>query len=182
MQNPGKSQAIGLNLELFHVQTETSFELLPNLNVIRLGKPKNQVLGDINVSSLPNVNFVSRLHAEIQKEKNTYYIVDVGSSNGTYLNNIKLEPKKRYPLNLGDKIDLSQGGKVTFLFLNKQKVVPEPTTSLNNVATVLQLQFLETNSKQTLIEHLIEYLRKLLGIVEYLLNYIWRSLKKLLKK
>jgi pSer/pThr/pTyr-binding forkhead associated (FHA) protein len=176
MQNSGRLPTIGL--ELFHVQTDTSFALLPTLTTIRIGKPKNQFLGDINVSDLPNANFVSRLHAEIEIEKNIYYLVDAGSSNGTFLNNIRLEEKKRYRLNLGDKIDLGPGSKVTFLFLNKQKVVLEPPTSLNNPSTVIQMEFLDTNSKPSLIDGL----GKFFSIFGHILNYSWRSLQKFFKK
>ncbi|MGI2904122.1 FHA domain-containing protein [Tolypothrix sp. VBCCA 56010] len=178
MQNSGRLPIMGLGLELFHVQTDTSFALLPNLTTIRIGKPKSHFLGDINVSDLPNANFVSRNHAEIQIEKNIYYIVDVGSSNGTFLNNIRLEPKNRYPLNLGDKIDLGPGSKVTFLFLSKQKVAPEPPTSLNNPSTVIQLEFGETSAQATLKESLSKFFR----IFGSILNSTWRSLKKLFKK
>ncbi len=178
MQNSGRLPTTGLGLELFHVQTDTYFALLPTLTTIRIGKPKNQFLGDINVSDLPNANFVSRLHAEIQIEKNIYYLVDAGSSNGTFLNNIRLEEKKRYPLNLGDKIDLGPGSKVTFLFLNKQKVVLEPPTSLNNPSTVIQMEFLDTNSKPSLIDGL----GKFFSIFGHILNYSWRSLQKFFKK
>jgi len=178
MQNSGRSQTIGLGLELFHVQTDTSFALLPSLTTIRIGKPKSHFLGDINVSDLPNANFVSRLHAEIQIEKNNYYLLDVGSSNGTFLNNIRLEEKKRYRLNLGDKIDLGPGGRVTFLFLNKQKVAPDPPTSLNNPGTVIQLEFLDTNTKPSIKEVFSNFL----SIFGNILNYSWRSLKKFFKK
>ncbi|MBW4480694.1 MAG: FHA domain-containing protein [Tolypothrix brevis GSE-NOS-MK-07-07A] len=178
MQNSGRLPTIGLGLELFHVQTDTSFPLPATLTTIRIGKPKNQFLGDINVSDLPNANFVSRLHAEIEIEKNIYYLVDVGSSNGTFLNNVRLEEKKRYRLNLGDKIDLGPGGKVTFLFLNKQKVALEPPTSLNNPVTVIQMEFLDTNAKSSLIDGL----GKFFSIFGDILNYSWRSLQKFFKK
>lgn len=149
MQNSVNLQTIGLSLEIFHVQSNTSFELLPHLNIIRIGKPKNKLLGDINLSNLPNAKFVSRLHAEIQVEKNIYYLVDVGSSNGTFLNNVRLKPKQRYRLKLGDKIDLGNVS-VTFLFQKKHIAVPEPITLLNNPATVIQILFGETNRKPTL--------------------------------
>lgn len=157
MQNPGSSQTTGLILELFHVQTDTSLELPQNFSVIRLGKPKDKIMPEINVSALPNADFVSRLHAEIQVEKNIHYIVDMGSANGTYLNNIKLEPTKRYPLNLGDKIDLGHGGKVTFLFLQKQEIVTQSdNTILNNPPTVLQIE-LVANTKPSPMERLSKF-------------------------
>jgi len=148
MQNPSRLQTTGQTLELFHVQTNTPIELPPNFTVIRIGKPKEQFIPDINVATLPNTDFVSRLHAEIQIEKGTFYIVDLGSTNGTYLNNIRLEPRERYPLSLGDKIDLGHGSKVTFIFLQKQHVVDQSDTILNNPPTVIQIEFV-TNSHQS---------------------------------
>lgn len=109
-----------LNLELFHLQTNTSLELPANLSVIRIGKPNEQVPVDIDVSDLSNADVVSRLHAEIHLEGNSYYIEDLGSTNGTFINNTKLISKTRYQLNLGDRIDLGQESKVTFIFQQKQ--------------------------------------------------------------
>ncbi len=109
-----------LSLELFHLQTNTSLELPANLSVIRIGKPNEQAPIDIDVSGLTNADAVSRLHAEIHLEGNSYYIEDLGSTNGTFLNNTNLISKTRYQLNLGDKIDLGQASQVTFIFQHKQ--------------------------------------------------------------
>jgi pSer/pThr/pTyr-binding forkhead associated (FHA) protein len=134
MQNLGTLQITGLGLELFHTQTLTSFEIPPNYPVIRIGKPNEQVAIDIDVLDLPSADIVSRVHAEIIVENNTYYLIDVGSSNGTYLNDNKLETNTRYPLNLGDKIDLGNENKVTFIFQYKQQhqqaaiATTQPTT------------------------------------------------------
>ncbi len=143
-----------LSLELFHVQTNTHFELPPNLGVIRIGKPNDQIAPDINVSELPDVEAVSRFHAEIFLEGSTYHLADVGSSNGTFLNNIRLEPRNRYPLNLGDRIDLGQESKVTFIFQPKQH---DPSTP--NV-TVIQPEIVQ-NSKQRRVDRS----SKLVGLV-----------------
>ncbi|MFQ4142137.1 FHA domain-containing protein [Chlorogloeopsis sp. ULAP02] len=120
MQNLGTLQTKSLGLELFHVQTHTSFEIQPYFSVIRIGKPNATINPDVDVSDLPDANIVSRTHAEIQLQESTYCIEDLGSANGTYLNDIKLDPKTRYPLKPGDKIDLGQGSKVTFIFRHKQ--------------------------------------------------------------
>jgi len=116
MQNVNQFSTTGLSLELFHVQTNTNFELPPNLVVIRIGKPNDQSPPDIDVSGLPNAEIVSRIHAQIQIDGSNYLIEDLGSSNGTFLNDTKLEPGIAYQLNLGDRIDLGQGNQVTFLF------------------------------------------------------------------
>ena len=47
---------------------------------------------------------ISRLHAQITKKEGEYYIQDLGSSNGTYLNGMRLEAKTDYLLSDGDRI------------------------------------------------------------------------------
>ena len=121
MQNLSTLQTTGLDLELFHVQSNTSFEIPPNYPVIRIGKPNEQVPIDIDVLDLPNSDIISRVHAEIIVENNTYYLIDTGSSNGTFLNGNKLETNIRCPLSLGDKIELGHNDKVTFIFQYKQQ-------------------------------------------------------------
>lgn len=47
---------------------------------------------------------ISRLHAQISKIEGSYYIQDLGSSNGTYLNGMRLDSKADYLLSEGDRI------------------------------------------------------------------------------
>lgn len=51
---------------------------------------------------------ISRLHAMIRQTKDGYQITDLGSSNGTWLENQRLVPKKVYPLNSGDRIRMGR--------------------------------------------------------------------------
>jgi len=51
-----------------------------------------------------NCSKISKLHAVIEWRQGAWYLWDV-STNGTWLNNKKLEAKTRYILNLNDKID-----------------------------------------------------------------------------
>jgi pSer/pThr/pTyr-binding forkhead associated (FHA) protein len=177
MQNSVSLQTANINLELFHVQTDTSFELPRNFAAIRIGKPKQQFTPDIDVSELPNSDYVSRLHAEILAEKSSYYIVDLGSSNGTYLNNVRINARERYPLNLGDKIDLGHGSKVTFIFLNKQPVVHQYDTVLNNPPTVLQIELVPNTPP-----HPFGRFGKIIGMVENFWYDSLQSIKEFLKK
>jgi pSer/pThr/pTyr-binding forkhead associated (FHA) protein len=101
---------------LLHVQTDRLLELPANLSVIHLGKPNDRIPPDIDVSGFPNSEIVSRIHADIRVEGDIYYIEDVGSSNGTYVNNTPLPPGNRHRLRSGDRIALGKGDKVTFLF------------------------------------------------------------------
>lgn len=101
---------------LLHLQTNTVIELTPHLSVIHIGKPNQRVPPEIDVSSFPNADIVSRVHAAIGAEGAHFYIEDVGSSNGTYVNNVLLLPQERHRLQVGDRITLGKGDLMTFLF------------------------------------------------------------------
>lgn len=47
---------------------------------------------------------ISRLHAQIEYKEGGYYVKDLGSSNGTFLNGVKLEVEQPYLIEDGDKI------------------------------------------------------------------------------
>jgi FHA domain/Double zinc ribbon len=102
--------------QLLHLQTNTSLEIPPQLPVIHLGKPNDQVPPDIDVSGFPCAEVVSRIHANIRVEEESYYIEDVGSANGTYINHNILPKGNRHLLRPGDRIGLGKGDLVTFIF------------------------------------------------------------------
>lgn len=101
---------------LLHIQTNTVLELASHLSVIHIGKPNDRIPPDIDVSGFADSEIVSRIHADIRVEGDAYYIEDVGSSNGTYINNISLPSGNRHRLRPGDRIALGKGDKVSFLF------------------------------------------------------------------
>lgn len=116
---PSVNAATQLQLQtasLLHVQTNTKTELPQGLAVVHMGKPNNQIPPDINLDGFPNSEIVSRVHADIRVEGDTYYIEDRGSSNGTYINHTPLLPGNRHRLRAGDRIALGKGDKVTFIF------------------------------------------------------------------
>jgi pSer/pThr/pTyr-binding forkhead associated (FHA) protein len=112
----GHTQLQTQTARLLHVQTNTILELPQNLSVIHIGKPNDRIPPDIDVAGFPNSEIVSRIHADIRIEGDTYYIEDVGSSNGTYINNTPLAMGNRHRLRPGDRIALGKGDQVTFLF------------------------------------------------------------------
>lgn len=101
---------------LYHVQTKTNMELPQNVAVIHIGKPNENVPPDIDVSGFPDSEIVSRVHADIRVDGDLFFLEDVGSSNGTYVNHTPLIPGNRHKLKVGDRIALGKGDKMTFLF------------------------------------------------------------------
>ncbi|OKH48528.1 peptide-binding protein [Calothrix sp. HK-06] len=114
--SPARTQLQQITSRLVHVQSEQTIELPQNIPVIHIGKPNDRIPPDIDVSGFSNSEIVSRIHADIRVEADAYYIEDVGSSNGTYINNLPLLPGNRHRLRPGDRIGLGKGDLVTFLF------------------------------------------------------------------
>jgi serine/threonine protein kinase len=57
---------------------------------------------ELNEHYFPKVyTFVSRKHFAVKREEDKYYLQDLGSTNGTYLDNIRLIPKRWYELRDG---------------------------------------------------------------------------------
>ena len=57
---------------------------------------------------------VSRVHAMICQTKDGYQIIDLESSNGTWLENQRLIPKQPYPLDSGDRIRIGRLNMLAF--------------------------------------------------------------------
>ncbi|NJN75739.1 MAG: FHA domain-containing protein [Synechococcaceae cyanobacterium RL_1_2] len=116
---PNQGQATQLQLQsakLLHVQTNNTIDLPQTLNLIHIGKPNDVIPPDIDVSGFPNSDIVSRCHANIRVEGDNYFLEDVGSSNGTYVNHVPLPTGNRHKLRAGDRFSLGKGDKVTFIF------------------------------------------------------------------
>ncbi|MGM3306250.1 FHA domain-containing protein [Anabaena sp. WFMT] len=114
--NASRTQLQQVIARLFHVQSNQEIELPQNLSVVHIGKPNDRIPPDIDVAGFSNSEIVSRIHADIRVEGDAHYIEDVGSSNGTYINNLPLLPGNRHRLRPGDRISLGKGDLVTFLF------------------------------------------------------------------
>lgn len=105
-----------IKANLLHVQTNTLIELPPELHQIRLGKPNDRCPPDIDLSGFPDSQFVSRVHAQINREGHFFYIEDLGSANGTYVNHVSLIKGKPHPLTSGARIALGREDRVSFIF------------------------------------------------------------------
>jgi pSer/pThr/pTyr-binding forkhead associated (FHA) protein len=58
---------------------------------------------------------VSRVHAEIFRDGNNLFIRDYGSTNGTFINDQRIEAYTFNPVQIGDSVRL--GSKLCVLFL-----------------------------------------------------------------
>jgi hypothetical protein len=113
---PGATQLQIQKASLLHLQSNTTIEIPSSLDVVHFGKPNGQIPPDIDVSGFPDSEVVSRVHADIRIEGDTYYVEDTGSANGTYINHAPLQKGNRHRLRTGDRIALGKGDLVTFIF------------------------------------------------------------------
>ena len=65
---------------------------------------------------------ISRRHAAVSRDGDTYSIEDLGSRNGTFVNASRLEPHVKHPLNEGDRVKMC---KLLFLFESEPFAVAE---------------------------------------------------------
>jgi pSer/pThr/pTyr-binding forkhead associated (FHA) protein len=90
---------------------------LANRNEFTMGRVSDgqTIMPDIDLTPYQAYeNGVSRLHAVLKKNDNRVIIMDLGSSNGTYVNGVRLKPENEYPLSHGNIIAL---GKLKIQFL-----------------------------------------------------------------
>lgn len=101
---------------LQHETSEKYLALATDIFVWRVGKPHHGAHPDLDISAFPQAEIVSRSHALIRYHRGQYYIEDMNSSNGTYVNNQLLVPGRHYPLHHNDCIALGKGDLVRFFF------------------------------------------------------------------
>lgn len=77
---------------------------------IRLNQPSFLIGRSValNDYALPHALTMGRVHAEILHEEAGYYILDLNTKNGTYINGKRIESQKKYKLQKGDCIEIGQ--------------------------------------------------------------------------
>jgi hypothetical protein len=116
LATPVSTQLQSTTHQLLHLQTNTAVEISPHLQIVHIGKPNDLTPPDLDVSGFPCAEVVSRIHANLRLEEGNYYIEDVGSANGTYINHNILPKGNRHLLRAGDRIGLGKGDLLTFIF------------------------------------------------------------------
>ncbi|NCJ08256.1 FHA domain-containing protein [Synechococcales cyanobacterium C] len=101
---------------LQHTHTGLWLDLPTHLPKIHFGKPNTLTPPTLDLSGLAHSEVVSRVHAVIHVQPDGFYLEDLGSSNGTYVNNTLLPAGNRYRLRSGDRIAFGKEDRVSFLF------------------------------------------------------------------
>jgi pSer/pThr/pTyr-binding forkhead associated (FHA) protein len=109
-----KTEDIQLDLDLLDLENEKTI-ILSKSKLVLKGHDFEIVVHDGDIVGrhavggdfLQRYKTVSRKHAKFFYKDGKWYVQDLGSTNGTYLNGIKLLPMQEYPLSNGDKLSLS---------------------------------------------------------------------------
>ncbi len=86
----------------------TGYRLIDNDGVVFVLEQGTNTLGRLKRANniVLKDRFCSAVHAEIMNEEAALTLTDLGSTNGTYVNGIKLAPAANHPLVPGDEISL----------------------------------------------------------------------------
>jgi hypothetical protein len=112
---PSVEVAIG-KLILMDMDISAQFPL-PADNEITVGRvdPHRGIRPDIDLSKFDPASRISRRHARITSRGGQFYIEDLGSANGTFVNGrTRLKPQEPYPLVNGDVVKI---GETTLKFV-----------------------------------------------------------------
>jgi MFS transporter, ACDE family, multidrug resistance protein len=102
--------------QLFHVQTHRAIELPEHFQVVNIGKSSDRNIPEVDLADLPNAGVVSRLHAQIRFDGEEYYIQDMNSANGTYINKYPMIPGVWYKLKPGLRLSFGRRDAIAFVF------------------------------------------------------------------
>ena len=75
-------------------------------DVLRIGAVPEDDQGQNDFVVPDPGRMISRFHCEIHRRANRYYLIDLGSTNGTFLNNRQLQPGAKTPLKRGARFRL----------------------------------------------------------------------------
>lgn len=119
-EQPSDSTTLPANTRLLLLEKKVSIPL-PSRDTLIIGRTYKDLVADIDLGPYGAANAgVSRRHARLTRHDSTWLIEDLGSLNGTFVNNTKItagEPPM--PLKDGDEIRLSH---LTMLFLDSSTV------------------------------------------------------------
>jgi hypothetical protein len=90
------------SIALCGLNTPVKVEIVINKPEFLLGKNVESVDGPLQFNKA-----ISRVHCKIMFMGNQYYLADMGSVNGTFINGVRLTDGKQAPIKAGDRIKLA---------------------------------------------------------------------------
>ena len=92
-------------------ESGSSYPLTSKKTLIGRSDAKSGIFVEIDLGGMiSDPKIISRQHAQIEQEGDRFYLVDLGSVNGTKLNGQRIPPKERKPVWDGDVIEFGRNG------------------------------------------------------------------------
>jgi hypothetical protein len=111
---PGGAAPIA-TAKIIEKKTQREFPLTADVIIAGRQSPADNIFPDIDLTDVDPDSYVSRKHLQVIRQGNQYLIEDLGSSNGTFINEgPRLNPGIQQSLNNGDRIQL---GQTEFVFV-----------------------------------------------------------------
>ncbi len=96
-------------------ELDATFALERENSLLGRSDPHSNIFPEVDLSKFDRETKVSRRHARIRRQGDTYLIEDLGSVNGTWINDaVRLAPNQPRALESGDRLRL---GETTLHFL-----------------------------------------------------------------
>ncbi len=96
-------------------ELDAAFQLRRDVSLVGRNDPESNIFPEIDLSRFDPNTKVSRRHARIWREGGTFLVEDLGSVNGTVINEaVELAPRQPRPLESGDRLRL---GETTLHFI-----------------------------------------------------------------
>ncbi len=89
-------------IKIVAMNVQRHFEIVVDRDEMFIGKKKELVDAVISFN-----NMISRKHCKISRLNGDFYITDMGSANGTYVNRVRISQGQQYPIHRGDIIRLA---------------------------------------------------------------------------
>lgn len=90
-------------MKIVSLDAPTPVEILVSKDEFIIGRKQGSVDGLVTFNKM-----IGRVHCKILRQNNQYAVVDLNSSNGTFVNNIRLLPKQNCVLKNGDVLRLAK--------------------------------------------------------------------------
>ena len=104
-----------LGVATLFAENGKSFPLVSAKMVIGRDSFRKGIVNDIDLTDLDVTKIVSRRHAMIQRQNDTYVLHDLNSTNGVLVNGERISPRLPHVLKVEDVVEFGTGGvKLTF--------------------------------------------------------------------
>lgn len=90
-------------MKMISVDASSPIEILISKDEFVIGRKQGSVDGLITFSRM-----IGRVHCKVLYQNGQYAVVDLNSANGTFVNNIRLQPEQKYALKNGDVLRLAK--------------------------------------------------------------------------